>query len=261
MPTPQEIEEAVSAATAEIEAQEIKPKPAEAAPAEPEPDKTAAEPEKPKEPEAEPEANAEKPKARRTEFIPAPKFHEVRHELQTAKQENKELRDRLAAIEAGKSAAPQSEEDINQMAEKYDLKPEVIADLVSLAAKRATPAAPKDLEERLAKIEAERLKAEDEARYRSEQDDVLNRFPELKPYSKDLKQLAYSQGNESVPLEYLALKLRHDLNLTEAVAPAEGASAPPAGKVRDYDNLSEEDVAKLSGEELDRYIAKNRLKR
>ncbi len=258
MATQAEVSEAVAALNAEMNPEPVKepekaPEPVKEEPKEPpkeEPkaEEPAKEPPKPK--------PTEKP-SRKAEYIPAAKFHETRHELQAAKERAKELEAQLEAAKAAPVAA-QPDDEIVKVATKYGLDKEVVSDIVRLS---KSDGSTKELQERLARIEAEKLKSEDEAKYRNEEGETLSRFPELKPYAKDLKEMAYAEGNERVPLEYLALKLRHDLNLTESVAPAESPSSPPAGKLRDMTNLSEEDINGLSGAELDRFIAANRLKR
>lgn len=254
MATPKEVEEAIAA----VKAEEPKAEPEKAKPEEPkEPPKEEPEAEPAKEPEK-PEPKAEPKPRRKAELIPASKFHETRHELQAEKERSKRLEEELAAERASKSKP--AEDKVSEVAKRHGLDPAVVADIVALMPK-GDDSSVKAIEEKLAAIEADKAKTADELRYRTDEDSVLGKFPELKPYAKDLKELAYTEGNESVPLEYLALKLRHELNLADSVAPAEGAQTPPAGKARDLDDLSEDDFAKLSDKELDRLIEKNRLKR
>lgn len=257
MATQAEVSEAVAALNAEMEAEQPKaPEPAK------EPEKAPEPPKEPPKEEAEaPAPEAPKPKpSRKAEYIPAAKFHETRHELQAAKEKAKQLEAELEAAKAAK-AEPKAESDdeIESVATKHGLDKTVVADIIGLT-RRPDPKA-KELDERLSKYEAKVAKAEDEARYRNEEAETLAKFPELKPYAKDLKEMAYAEGNERVPLELLALKVRHDLNLTESVAPAEGASAPPAGKARDLTNLTEDEIANLSDAEMDKFIKLNRVKR
>lgn len=261
MATPQEVEEAIAAVKAE---EEPKAEPKEAKPEEPkEPPKEEpkAEPEKPEAKEPEPvkePAKAEPRPRRKPELIPAVKFHETRHELQAEREKSKRLEEELAAEKAVKSKPAQDR--VSEVAAKHGLDPAVVADIVSLVPQGESTDV-KAINAKLASIEADKAKVADELRYRSDEDSVLGKFPELKPYAKDLKEMAYTEGNESIPLDLLALKLRHELNLTDSVAPAEGSRTPPSGKPRDLDDLSEDDFAKLSDKELDRLIEKNRMKR
>lgn len=256
MPTPQEVAEAVAALEADTAKEEPKAEPKqEPEPAKAEPEK-AATPE-PEEPKAEP-----KPAVRRkADLIPASKFHQTRHELQAKEKELEEWKAKVAALEASKSESKPQEDDeeVSKVAEKHGISKDVVKDIASLARPKAKPDAA--LEERLSRIEAERELLADAERYRNEESAVFEKSPELKAYAKDLRELAYTEGYEAVPLELLALKLKADLNLGAAPKPPEGASAPPAGKPRDLDALTDEDISKLSPADLDRFIAKNRLRR
>jgi hypothetical protein len=95
----------------------------------------------------------------------------------------------------------------------------------------------------------------EEAAFREDLSKTLTEFPELKGQETGLKELAYSQGNEKVPLRLLALQLRHELNLDRTPQKtAEAAGSPPKAEAVDYSEMSEDRLRSLSDEEFDKFI-------
>lgn len=208
------------------------------------------------------EAEAEKPKAekveRKSQFVPVSKANAWRHEAQEAKAEAETLRARVAELE--KSKAP-TEPDLKAIAKEIageDASPEVVERLLSKVKDLIPKGSSEDLEAiRAAKaeIDAKRVEAEENAKWNSELGETLKTYPELKGHEESLKELAYAEGNEKVPLKLLALQYREDMNLKDAPPSAEGKSKQVSAEAApDYANMTETDLAKLDGPGMDKFL-------
>jgi hypothetical protein len=242
----------------EQKAEESKPEPK----TEVKPDPKPSEEPKKEDPKAEPR--------KRGEVIPFQKFNETRKELQAEKEARRQLEERLKALEQSKTEPKEEPKDegIEEIATKHGISAEVVADIAKLSERQFERKYGKTLEEVTGKVksyDAERqareesaAKENDEILYRKDEETVISKFPELNAYRSDLKKLAYADGNESVPLEYIALKLKSDLNLGEKPASSESATSAPSGKAKDFDNLTEEEFANLSDAELDKFMKRHK---
>lgn len=230
----------------------------------------AAQPEAPKEepkaeqPEAKPEEQKETPKEepkaepveRKSRFVPVQKANAWRHEANEAKARAAELERQVAELRAAQEQAKAN--DLDAVAKEIagdEASPEVVKRILEAAKKVATPEPNEDLRSVIALKQKLEEQAE-EVGFQKELSQTLSRFPELKGHEVELRELAYAEGNEKVPMELLAYKLRDELNLNPAPPSAEGkASQARAEAEPDYANLSEKEIAAMSDDELDRYIA------
>lgn len=213
-----------------------------------------------KEPEVKPEAKVEtpEPKAERPErksaFVPVAKANQWRHEANDAKAKVADLERQLA-----EAKTPQQQTDeLDAVAKEIagtDASPEVVKRILEATKKFHAPQQSEEVKSLLGlkqKLEADA----EESAFQKDVSSVTTRFPELKGHETDLREMAYAEGNEKIPLELLAYKLRDDLNLSPAPSSAEGkASKPTQAAEPDFANMTEKDVADLSDSDLDRFIA------
>jgi len=228
--------------------------------------------EKPKaEQEAKPEVKAEdhreppkeevqdEPKPERSErkskYIPVQKANAWRHEAQEAKAKAAELEQKLAALQASQEQAKAN--DIEAVAKEVageDASPEVVKRILEATKRMTKTEVPDEYKSVLALKQQLEAQAE-EAGFQKELSQTLAKFPELKGHENDLKETAYAEGNEKVPLELLAYKLRDELNLASAPPSAEGKAAKAQVAAEpDYSNMSDSKLKDMTPEQIDAYI-------
>jgi hypothetical protein len=223
--------------------------PAKVPEAKPEPQPETAAKEETPAPE-EPEVKAERP-ARRSNFVPVSKANQWRHEANEAKAKAVELERQVAELRAAQEKA--KEQDLDAIAKEIagdDASPEVVKRI--LAATKPKPT------EELQSVLALKQKLEEqaeEAAYKQDLATVLAKHPELSGHEESLREMAYAEGNERIPLDLLAYRLKEELNLNGAPPSAEGRSSQAkATPGPDFANLSDEQLDQLSDADMDKYI-------
>ena len=236
----------------------------------------AAEEPKKEEPKAEPEKVVEPDKAdppkpakveREERFVPVGKHNEERHKRQEAEAKAAEALARAQDLEAKLAATtnkPVSDTiDIKakRLAEKHGIDEEFAKDLLAEAS--PSSALPPDLLNDLKAVKE--LRAAEEARAREHQQEsgferefaeVAKEFPELANRKDDLKQLAFSEGNQNTSLRRLAIEFQHDNpskpGRKTAETPMQGRKE--VGDVIEFENMTEEQCKELDGEQFDKYV-------
>ncbi len=229
-------------------------------------------------PEEKPEVkDAEKdlePKEQKTErtvkAVPVGKYNDLRHEVQNLNKTIEELQKQVAAkpndpTPPAKEQLDDVREAAKQFAEKHGVEPEFLAEfadvIVANVLKKNT--LPKEVESQLkdfqamkAQQESQALQQAQDAGFEKEFGDVLKEFPDLSARKDDIKQLAFTEGYERLPLRAIAIEYLHDNPIQgrkTAEAPSGGKSEP--AEVVDFDNLTEDQFKNLSGKQLDDYLA------
>jgi sugar/nucleoside kinase (ribokinase family) len=180
------------------------------------------------------------------------KANQWRHEANENKAKVAELEARLAEAQAKQEQAKAS--DIESVAKEVageDASPEVVKRILE-AAKKMAPS--EDLQ--AVKVLKQKLEEQhEEQSFNRDLNQTLAKFPELKGHETELKELAYAEGNEKIPLRLLAYQLKEDLNLSPAPPSAEGKSSkPPVNEEPDYASMNEKDIAGLTDVELDKFL-------
>ena len=247
MPTPAQADEARAIASEVLKEDE------QATPQEPEvkPEPTPEPEVKEESPKPEPEeAKAERP-ARKSNFIPVQKANQWRHEANEAKAKAAELERQVAELRAAQEKA--KEADLDTLAKEIageEASPEVVKRI--LAATKPKPT------EELQSVLALKQKLEEqaeEAAFKQDLSTVLAKHPELRGHEESLREIAYAEGNERIPLDLLAYRLKEELNLTVAPPSAEGKSSQAkAAPGLDFANMSDDELDKLSDADMDKYI-------
>jgi hypothetical protein len=236
--------------------------------------KPEAKPEEKAEAQDKPEPDENKNKVERTsKYVPVSKHVEERHKRQEAEtraekaeREAAELRAKLDA--ASNKPAGEANDDLanlgKSLAEKHDLDPGFVNDLlegVSKLTSRQQKDLPPELKADLEAIKAARAEAEAQQRqaaedkhFDSEFDSIVKEFPELASRKEALKELAFSEENINTKLRTLAIAYKHD----NPEAPGRKTMETPGGsrngtRVIDYKEMTEDQLASLSGEEIDKY--------
>lgn len=217
----------------------------------------------PESPKADPPPKVERtPKA-----VPVGKYNDERHKRQEAEQRAADLEAQIKQL----SKTPPTENQVDdirdlakELAEKHGLDADFVAEfadkIVSAATKRNV--IPKELEQQLQSFQA--MKAQQEAQaleqaqqqgFENEWQTVLKEFPDLADRKEDLKQLAFTEGNERTALRRLALEYMHD----NPVKGRKTVESPVAGKtghteVIDFENMTEEQYKNLSDEQHDQFM-------
>jgi hypothetical protein len=228
------------------------------------------------EPEAKPEVKAEEPRVdpkeekqeepmperteRKSKFVPVQKANAWRHEANESKARVAELEAKLAEVQAAASKAKES--DIEAIAKEVagdDASPEVVKRILEATkrlVKSDAQSVPSDDIKSVLALKQRLDEQAEEAGFQKELNQTLAKFPELKGHEADIRETAYAEGNEKVPLELLAYKLRDELNLNAAPPSAEGkAPKVESHQAPDFANLSDKDISAMSPEDLDAFIA------
>lgn len=222
--------------------------------------------------EPDPEPKVEEKPNREAKFVPVGKHNEERHKRQEAEAEAKaakEEADRLRAeLAKGK---PSESNDIQEaalkLAEKHgvdvDFAREFAETIVGLSQKRNV--LPKEVTEaleiakqRTAEAEAIVLKNAQETGFEKEFAGIVKDFPDLASQKEAIKQLAFSEGKETIPLRYVALEYLHENPSTPGRKTVEApvkAGESRGVEITDFENLTEEQFAKMSYEEMEKYEA------
>lgn len=223
--------------------------------AKPEPEeKPEVKAEEPKEePKADPEEKKPERPERQSKYVPVQKANQWRHEANEAKAKAAELERTVAELRASQEKS--KADDLDSIAKEVageEASPEVVKRILE-AAKRTAPQ--QDISPLLA-LKQELDAQKEEQGFQRELTQTLSRFPELKGHEAELREAAYAEGNEKVPMELLAYKLRDELNLSPAAPSAEGKASQARTEAEpDYENLTDKDVANMSDEEIDKFIA------
>lgn len=206
--------------------------------------------------------------------VPVHVHNEERHKRQDAEkraEEAEKLAAELRAQIAGNANKPTTEgsDDIKatatQIAEEFGLKPEFVekftSTIVKIAEKRNV--LPQEITAQLASLKQAEAKAqevahaaEQETGFTNEFSDVLKDFPDLADHKEALKELAFTEGNEKIPLRLLALGYLHDNKpgRTTAEAPVQTKEKAGVDDVLDFENMTEDQLKGLSGEKFDLYM-------
>jgi len=222
---------------------------------EPKPEEAEAEPEAP-ESHAEPKEEKRETPERKSKYVPVTKANAWRHEANEYKAKALELERQLQELKDKPNA-----EDLDALAKEVageEASPEVVKRILSAAKKLA----PKAADPELAALKGQLREQLEQQGFERELKTTLAKFPELSGYESDLKEVAYAEGNERIPLELLALKVREDLNLSQRPPSSEGKQRQAKTEPEpDFENMTEDDIAKLSPEDTDRLIEWQRQKR
>jgi len=222
------------------------------------------------EPEVKPEPKAEEPKEetpkeepkqeekverpeRKPAYVPVAKANAWRHEANEAKAKAAELERQVAELRQAQEQAKAN--DLDAVAKEIageDASPEVVKRILE-ATKRVN--APSEDMKSLLALKQQLEEKKEEQGFQEELSKTLSRFPELKGHEADLRESAYAEGNEKVPLELLAYKLRDDLNLSPAPPSAEGKAVQAKSVAEpDYANLTEKDLSDMSDADVDQFL-------
>lgn len=221
----------------------------------PEPQAEETQPEKTEEP-AKPEAVAEPVTERPKKAGPIADLLEKKHEAEekAAQAEAKaaELEAKLAQLSKA-PASVQNSDDINALAEKHGLDPEVLADIVAAARKGVTPELPPEFQELLKERQQEKLRQQEETEYNTRLDRLTATFkgePLGDPTVREkLKALAYSteKAPDGVPYYQKELSELYFAYIKPEVEPGRvSAEAPKGGKsgqeILDYEDILGDDT-------------------
>lgn len=255
MPTPASASEAraIAGEVLNEEAQDTS-KPVEETPAkEPE-----VKPEPTPEPEATPEVKEEAPATRperKSQYVPVSKANAWRHEAAEAKAKAAELERQVAELRAATEKA--KADDLDAVAKEIageEASPEVVKRILEAAKKVAAPEPNEDIKAVLS-LKRQIEEQAEEAAFQKDISTVLAKHPELRGHEESLREIAYAEGNERIPLDLLAYRLKEELNLTVAPPSAEGKSSQAkAAPGLDFANLSDDELEKLSDADMDKYI-------
>jgi hypothetical protein len=241
----------------------------EAMPEEKPPEKSEPAPEKKNETDGEPKP--EKPKApeREPKFVPVGKHNEERHKRQEAEARAAEAEKKAADLEAqiaANTSKPADDVDARsaRLAEKLGIEPELAKAIITETVQ--PNALSEELQAELKTAKEYRLKAEarerelnDEVFFNRDFDALAKEFPELANRKEELKELAYSEGKNHIPLRDLAIVYMHD-NPTRpgrktAESPVPMKKDAEGNGVLDYENITEEQLDAMDGDEFDKYLA------
>lgn len=277
MPQGTESEETLDSETSEIlkelevEGHELAPtadKPAPKPEAKPEEKKPEAEKPKEEAPKAKEEEDKDKkpeakPADRTVRAVPVHKFNEQRHELQDTKKalaerdaKIAELEKTLSSKDGGKPTTQEEVSDIRKtakaIAEKHGLDEEFVsefADAMVKLAKTDRNVLPKDISDKLAVLDTlqkERAEQTEERMFNDDFDKVAKEFPALADKKDSIKEIAYTEGNERIPLRAIAIQFLHDNPVPQPKGKTAEDGQPGAGRdageVIDFDHVTEEQM-------------------
>jgi hypothetical protein len=253
----QEVLKELEAEGFEIEGKQVEPKvePVTETTVEPEPVKPSD------------ESPAERPK-REPKFVPVGIHTEERHKRQEAEAraekaiaEAEELRKQLG------TQKPNDDSEINTLAESVAQESGVDVDFVKKILKASgqinsrKAELPDDVKADLASIRETKIKLEQEQRelqqetgFNNEFSEVIKEFPNLSNSKEELKQLAFTAQNSTIPLKLLALQYLHEnpQGRKTAEAPIKIGKAD-SKDVIDFAEITEEQFANLSFDQMDEY--------
>lgn len=205
------------------------------------------------------EKKAEPRPERKSQYIPVQKANEWRHEAQESKAKVADLERQLA--EAMTAPKGEQADDLDALSKRIageDASPEVVKRILA-AAKTLSSNEPNEDMKSLLALKGSLEKQNEEASFQRDLDKVLSKHPELKGHESELRETAYSEGNERIPLDLLAYRLKDDLNLTASPPSAEGKSRQAATEAApDFDGMTEEQMSALTGADLDGFIEHQR---
>ncbi len=269
----------------EEEPTEEKPKGDESEEPKPKPDEEKPEDKEESEEQEETEEEPQKqPQKRAAKYVPVKKHNEERHKRQEAERRAEEaeraaaeLREQLEGADdkPSKQNLDEVKEAATKLAEKHGLEKEFVEEfaetIVGIAEKRNV--LPSEISEKLASLEAAKAEAEaekaelqQEKYFEDEFTDLVKGFGQdtkegayLAERKEELKQLAFSEGNVNTTLRRIALEYLHDNPPPEPGK--KSAEEPYAGKkhgeskVIDFVDITDEDFAKMSYDEIEEYEA------
>lgn len=222
---------------------------------------------------------------RTVQNVPVGKYNDERHKRQdaekraeTAEQSARDLQTKLDAVLAGGSGSKSQVDALKaaaaKVAEKHGADPDFVNDFAEAIADamKTGAALPAEMQEALdnfkkstAEADAAKQEAEQEKFFNQDFDEMLKGFdaesPEYKHLAsrkEDLKQLAFTEGNEHTSLRRIALEFIHD-NPPERPGRKTFETPVRAGggdksQVIDYANLTEEEFANLPSDKVDEYL-------
>jgi hypothetical protein len=209
---------------------------------------------KPEPDEAKEEVKAERPE-RKSQYVPVSKANAWRHEAAEAKAKAAELERQVAELREAQEKAKAS--DIDAVAKEIageDASPEVVKRILEAAKKAATPEPNEDIKAVLSLKKQIEEQAE-EAAFQKDLSTVLAKHPELRGHEESLREIAYAEGNERIPLDLLAYRLKEELNLTASPPSAEGKSSQAkSAPGPDFANMTDEQLEQLSDADMDKFI-------
>lgn len=235
---------------------EEKPKPEQPPEAKKEPS-----PEKEKEPEPKKEEEPEveekpKPKERLVKAVPVQKYNEERHKRQEAQAREKALEAKLA-----ENTSPLDlDETVNKLSEKWQVDKQFVRDMLESTARMASKSESPFSKQELAELRTIKAKMDEQAELTAFEQDfagVAKEFPQISAHRDKIKELAYTEGYERVPLRSLAIEFAHDQGLFEKgrkTAEKATTGTERTGETIDFDNLSEDQAKNLNDEQWGKYL-------
>jgi hypothetical protein len=235
-----EMEAEQEAAPAEVVAPEVKPE------VQPEPEKEKAL-----------EPKVERPE-RKSTYVPVQKANQWRHEAQESKAKVADLEAQLAATRSAseqKVAVDDVSPIAKRIAEAHGASEDAVREII-IEARKGMKIEPSEDMKAVLNLKATLEKQAEEAAFQQDLSAVLAKHPELKGYEQSLRETAYAEGNERIPLDLLAYRVKEDLNLHSSPPSAEGrgSQAQSAPEI-DFNNLTEAQLNDLSDADMDKFIA------
>lgn len=263
----------------EAKAEEPKPEPKKEPAKEPEPKPEEKKPETATDPEK--KENENKAPNRASKFVPVDKYNDERHKRQEAEAKAvaaetraKELEGKLvgASDKSNGGDVDEVKAIATELAQKHGVDEEFAKDfaekIAGIASKRAV--LPQEIVQQLAEFkkatteaETAKLEAAQESGFSKEFDDLVKSFEadqsksaHLTEMKEEIKQLAFSQGNEHIPLRKIVIEYLHDnpppTNKRSAEAPVKVSREN--NEVIDFSEMTEDQLKQLDGPRLDQYI-------
>jgi hypothetical protein len=207
--------------------------------------------------EAKPEKEAETEeveKPRTSKYVPVGTYNEMRKEAQAAKRLSAELQAKLQEMSQRPNQETSDEIDklSAELAEKHNIDKEFLKDLssrlTSVVSKKSE--IPSELANEIAEIKQMKREQAEEFAFEKQFEQISTEFPDVD--KKAFKQLAFTQGNEQIPLRTLAIQYMHDNPKRKT---AEGSSGGQKSDVIDFAHITEEQETKLSDEDFDKLVA------
>jgi len=194
----------------------------------------------------------EKPKARRSDYVPVNKYNELRKELQEVKRQ----------LDERSTVSPPSVEDKKEMnsslkdlAEKYNLDENFVNEFSDrlLKAAEGKVKLPENLETTIKSFQEKEKKMAEDSEFETEfEDKILPNFPELSESKADFKRLAFTEGYETTPLDVLAHYFQSiNKPVKTAESPKQGAGKT---ELLDFKNISEEQLKSFDDAKMEQYM-------
>ena len=213
---------------------------------------------------------------REAKYVPVGIHNEERHKRQEAEESAKAAKaeaDALRAQLAEKTDTPAGTPNdltsaVKSLTEKHGLEEGFVTDLLETAVKltkRNTSGLTQEQIDDLNHVktlrqdlEAKQQEIAQETGFSKEWESVIKEMPELADHKEALKEFAFSEGNSTTPLRRLAIEYLHDNpqkpGRKTAEAPGGGDAKAESRKVLDYENMTEDQLKKLEGQDLDAYF-------